>query len=91
MGGRFSDLSSRIFLGKKIKLIVPAINPNNGNQTKEHMWVKVSYQNSSDNYQSSELTGIVLENPKNITNFELGDTVTFAVSEIADIYPEGVC
>lgn len=78
--GQFAGQEPANFVGKIVKLGFSAINPISQQPTKEHMWVQVL------EVKDDKLVGTLDNYPTLNTNVAYGDTLSFKVEEIEDVY-----
>jgi hypothetical protein len=84
MPGKYIGRDPKVFIGKHVKLGFAAVHPITGQDTLEHMWVKVArvddklwLHGTLDNYPRLPNKG----------NFRYGNKVAFEVKEIEDVNP----
>lgn len=87
MNNIYTNLADQVFLGKKIRLGLPAVDPRSGNQILEFLQIKISHKIS----QTDELLGQIIEEPNYISNYRFGDVIAFHKSEISEMCSEGSC
>lgn len=85
--GGFVGLPISMFVGKHIKMAFKAFD-DNGNRTIEHMWIKVLRTVPGS---KRSMVGILSNQPKLSTGFNLWDEITFDIEEIEELYTDAKC
>lgn len=75
-----AEKGHEFFIGKFVKLAFKAWAPS-GEETLEHMWVKVGKYNE----ESKELEGVLDNDPILDTKYKFGDEIAFRLDEIEDV------
>jgi hypothetical protein len=78
--GKYAKELPETFVGKFVKVGFPGIRPDNGKETIEHMWVKITGVT-----KNGRLRGELNNVPLTQMPYEVGSTVFLAVDEIEEV------